>query len=149
MGAILDQALGGEFRPRLDHAGLVRVKTYLGAVRADLARLQAEPENSAKRKPETKEVPWSDDAPEYLPNSKAVKLADGDLDLKQLGRLLKPNGSIRYMRKGRRTKVHLQDFVNHLKAHEGHTITDEAVDAFVSGIEKRKLEEARRKRANL
>jgi hypothetical protein len=57
-----------------------------------------------------KKQPWADDAPEYLPLTAAAKLIDNRLSLPVLSKLLSPRGKIRYMRKGRRSKVHVADF---------------------------------------
>jgi hypothetical protein len=106
------------------------------------AAVQAEPGGGAA------EVPWSD-APEYLPNSKALKMAEGRLDLKKLSRLLTPSGAIHYMQKGRRCKVHAQDFLRYLKNHPDpeSAITDELIDKHLSGIEARKAEIDRKRQA--
>jgi hypothetical protein len=100
----------------------------------------------------TKELLWSDNAPEFLPNAEAIKLADDSpLTIKSLGRLLTPTGPIRYMRKGRRCKVHLQDFrafTAFLKT-EGHGITDAIIAAYLEGVEKRKTEAAQSKSVSL
>ena len=77
-----------------------------------------------------KEIPWRDDAPEFITNSEAVRLPDDTLSLSTLSRLLTPDGPIRYMRKysatGRptRCKVHVQDFQNYIKASQGRVIPD-------------------------
>lgn len=99
-------------------------------------------------KPDNMEQPWAAAAPEYLPNTEALKLADGDqLDLKKLGRLLTPDGDIRYMRKGRRCKVHIGDFRHYLSAQKGGAVTDEAIDDYLRGVVKRKAAVDRSKRA--
>ncbi len=64
----------------------------------------------------TKEVPWADDAPEYLPLSKARKLIDDRKSVSTLSKLLTPDGDIRYMRKGRRCKVHVADFLRYFRS---------------------------------
>jgi hypothetical protein len=98
------------------------------------------------------EQPWSDNAPEYLPNSDALKLVDGEWTLNKLGKLLVPHGRIRYMRKGQRTKVHVQDFLQEAKVNKGGTPTEGAIEEaardLVAGVERRKKEEAQRKVAN-
>jgi hypothetical protein len=53
---------------------------------------------------------WANDAPEYLSLSEIRKLIDGQLSLQTLGRLCKPDGQIRFMRRGQRCKVHISDF---------------------------------------
>ena len=98
------------------------------------------------------QVPWSDNAPEYLPNSEAVKLAEGRLEVKELYRLLTPDGAIHYMRKGHRGKVHLQDFRRYLTNHPDleSDITElpaELVDKALSGIATRKAEIDKQRRA--
>ena len=130
-----------------DDIGRVRIPLEM-LDRWAVNRRQAEklrpPEQAA-----TKELPWSDDAPEYLPNAEAIKLADDSaLTIKSLGRLLTPTGRIRYMRKGRRCKVHLQDFRDHLKT-EGRGITDAAIEAYLADVDKRKKEAAQSKSVSL
>jgi hypothetical protein len=65
-----------------------------------------------------KKQPWVDDAPEYLPLSAAAKLIDNRLSLSALSRLLSPRGKIRYMRKGRRCKVHVADFRRYMQGRQ-------------------------------
>jgi len=99
-------------------------------------------------KANSKEQPWADDAPEFLHNIEALKLdSAGQLDLKKLGRLLIPKGDIRFMRKGRRCKVHIGDFRHYLSAQKGGAVTDEAIDEYLRGVEQRKQEVDRSKRA--
>jgi len=98
-----------------------------------------------------KEQPWADDAPDYLPNSIAVKLAhkvagDTDLDVKKLGKLCLPDGAFRYMRNGQRTKVHVGDFMRWLKETTDGAPSDEIVGAWLEGVERRKQEAAQQKR---
>ena len=63
---------------------------------------------------------WDDDAAEYLPLSAARKLIDDRLSLQTLGRLCKPDGEIRYMRKGQRCKVHVADFRRYMQSQQGN-----------------------------
>lgn len=85
------------------------------------------------------EVKWEKDNPEYMPNSLAVKITDGKISLATLSKLLKPNGTIRYMRSGRRCKVHFHDFCSYAKTvHE--EITDEAIENYLNGVERRKAQ---------
>jgi len=65
-----------------------------------------------------KEQPWADDAPEYLPLSEAAKLIDNRLSLSALSKLLSADGEIRYMRKGRRCKVHIADFRRYMQGRQ-------------------------------
>jgi len=66
----------------------------------------------------TKEQPWDDDAPEYMFLSEARKLIDDKLSLQTLGRLCKPDGEIRYMRKGQRCQVHVADFRRYMQSRQ-------------------------------
>jgi hypothetical protein len=94
----------------------------------------------------TKAQPWSDDAPEYIPNKDAVNLACGDITLKRLGQLCQPNGSFRYMRKGRRTKVHVGDFRQFLVSWRAkYRVADDASDEEIQTAlsEERKLDPRR------
>jgi hypothetical protein len=65
-----------------------------------------------------KKQPWVDDAPEYLPLTAAAKLIDNRLSLPVLSKLLSPRGKIRYMRKGRRSKVHVADFRRYMQGRQ-------------------------------
>jgi hypothetical protein len=89
----------------------------------------------------TKEQPWADVAPEYLSNSKAIKLADGRISIKKLGKLLKPNGTMRYMRRGHRCKVHIGDFTEYIKTLGPDMFSEEMFSKYYEGVEARKEEE--------
>lgn len=73
--------------------------------------------------PDTKEQPWTDDAPEYLPLSQARKLIDGRLSLVMLSKLCKPDGDMRYMRKrGVGCKVHIADFLRYMRSRQSDPV---------------------------
>ena len=62
---------------------------------------------------------WRDDAPEYLPLTEIRKLIDGKLSLQTLGRLCRPDGEIRYMRrKGLGCRMHISDFRRYIKGRQ-------------------------------
>ena len=92
----------------------------------------------------SKSQPWSNDAPEYIPNSEAIKLTEGKLTLSQLSKLLKPDGPIRYMRqyaksgKPRRCNVHVGDFRKYVKTLGADMFSDEASEAYFGEVEARK-----------
>jgi len=65
------------------------------------------------------EMYWQDEAPEYISNAGALLIALGlptpiRMELYELTRLLTPNGEIRYMRKNRRCKVRVGDWMAYL-----------------------------------
>jgi len=67
---------------------------------------------------ETREHAWRDEAPEYVPNADAVRMANGKISAPALSKLLrKPGNTIRWMRnkKIRRSKVHAQDFKRYIR----------------------------------
>jgi hypothetical protein len=67
----------------------------------------------------SKEHPWADDAPEYLPLMEARKLIDNRFSPATLSRLCKPDGEMRYMRKpGLGCKVHIADFRRYMRGHQ-------------------------------
>ena len=77
-------------------------------------------ETAAAVKDESREQQWRDDTPEYLPLTEIRKLIDDKLSLQTLGRLCKPDGEIRYMRrKGLGCKAHIGDFRRHMKGRQG------------------------------
>jgi len=61
---------------------------------------------------------WREDAPEYLPLTEIRKLIDRKLSLQTLGRLCKPDGELRYMRKGQRCKMHVGDFRRYMRGRQ-------------------------------
>ncbi len=83
----------------------------------------------------SKEQVWLDDTPEYIPNSEAIKLTDGKLLLPRLSKILKPDGPIRYMRRGHRCKVHIGDFRGHIKSLGGDMFSEEAFEKHFSQAE--------------
>ncbi len=86
----------------------------------------------------TKEVPWADDAPEYLPLLEASKLTDGRLSTQTLSKLCKPDGEVRYMRKygktGRSTrcKVHIGDFRQYMRGRQSDPEYVKLVATFIA-----------------
>jgi hypothetical protein len=89
-------------------------------VQADLIGKQPPEQNRPEDSDaETKEQPWRDDAPDYMENSEAVSIFTGSkMPLPTLSNMLrKPGNAIRWMRKGRRSKVHIGDFGNYAKRH--------------------------------
>jgi hypothetical protein len=59
----------------------------------------------------SQEVEWNKNDPNYILASEAiVTFTENKLSLSKLSRILTPDGLIRYMRKGRRCKVHIADF---------------------------------------
>jgi rubrerythrin len=86
---------------------------------SELSVDEAQPEMQADSEPaDTKERPWLDDAPEYLTVTEAVKLTDDRLKDYTLSRLCKPDGEMRYMRKGRRCKIHAGDFRQYMRSRQ-------------------------------
>jgi hypothetical protein len=80
--------------------------------------LGGKPETSATAEL-SKEQPWSNVAPEYLPLTEAEKLTDGRLSVPTLSKMMTPTGEMRYMRKrGHRCKVHIADFYRHLRSRQ-------------------------------
>jgi len=60
---------------------------------------------------ESKEQPWDKTDSTYIPNSEAIETyTNSKMNVSTLGRMLTPTGSMRYMRKGHRCRVHIGDF---------------------------------------
>ena len=91
--------------------GLEGLSAVVLEIRSALAST-GEPEDASKKQP------WVDDAPAYLPLSEARKLIDERLSLPTLSKLCRPDGPVRYMRRGRRCKVHLGDFRRHMQSQQ-------------------------------
>lgn len=67
---------------------------------------------------ETREQAWRDEAPEYIPNSDAIRMAGDKISMPTLSKhLRKPSNTIRWMQNKqiRRSKVHVQDFKKYIK----------------------------------
>jgi hypothetical protein len=95
---------------------------------------------------QTREQTWRDQAPEYLSNSNAVKIARNKLSAPALSKLLrKPGNTVRWMRntKTRRSRVHAQDFKRYLR---NQKFPDEFTEAaFIRQQEIKKEIDARKK----
>jgi len=93
----------------------------------------------AKKAVNGMELKWQDDAPDFMFLTEAIKkLAEDKISVSTMSRSLTPNNSmrIRYMRKAQRCKVHIGDFMRYIK--ERDYFTDEAIGAYLEGVEKRK-----------
>ena len=102
---------------------------------------------------ESKQLVWSDDADGFIFLTEAIAmLPDEKATLHSAaGKRLKPDGSIRYMRKGRRTKVQVNDWMAHYgdKRHPpGRAEHFDSVDVYVEAIEKGKAVAHEKKRRN-
>ncbi len=63
-----------------------------------------------------KRVAWDDNNPAHLGLKRVRELICESVSLKVLGKMCKPDGPCRYMRKkGRGCKVHIRDFVQYIK----------------------------------
>lgn len=69
------------------------------------------------------QYPWNPDDPCFIPNKEAVILSKGRFDYRSLGKLLKRDGFIRYMREEGHCRVHLQDFRAFLAYLEKHNLS--------------------------
>lgn len=80
---------------------------------SDLEAVDRELDDKQNNEPESKKVKWDDRDPNYISASEAVvKFTGNKLPLPTLSKMLKPNGSIHYMRKkGKGCRVHIGDFI--------------------------------------
>ena len=85
------------------------------------------------------EVAWQDDADGYVPVKDAVKLAGERLSADALGGRIRRGAPIRHMRKGQRTKVHVNDLAAFLDTLVADSF--EGMDDYMAGVEHRKAEE--------
>jgi len=86
----------------------------------------------------TREQAWRDEAPEYISNADAVRMADDKISLPNLSKLLRKRGNIiRWMRnrETRRSKVNIQDFRKYMKKLKS---SDEFSEAAFKQQERRK-----------
>ena len=103
--------------------------------------------DSQIREKTSKEQPWRDDTVDYMPLSEAiVRLADNKIPLPTLSKKIKPDGPMRYMRKGQRCRVHIADFRQYVKKH--YVTSDSAgeiADEYIADIEAGKAAEKTRR----
>lgn len=86
------------------------------------------------------QVPWDDDNSEYIPLQEAVNLANDDsITVKSMSRLLKePDFPVHRMHKGRRCKIHLDEFRTWLRYAQHGKISDKAIENYLAGVQKRR-----------
>lgn len=96
------------------------------------------------------QMPWDDNNKEYITLQEAVNLANVDsITVKNMSRLLEdPECPVHRMRKGRRCKVHLNDFRKWFEYAKHGKITDAAIEKYNEGTKKR-IETARKKKIEL
>jgi hypothetical protein len=94
-----------------------------------------------------KKQSWEDDAVDYMLLSEAiVKFAGNKPAVSTLSKKITPNGSIRYMRRGRRCKVHIGDFREYAQNHyPSDVLAAEIADEYMADIEARKAKERKRR----
>ena len=103
--------------PILESPEVSHILQMFGSVLAEIREATA-PKPPVAPEKKSRELPWREVADEFLPLLEATKLVDGRITLPTLSKLLVPDGQMRYMRKGRRCKVHLTDFRNYMKGHQ-------------------------------
>ncbi len=108
-------------------------RTLAEGTEARLAAGDATAKSGAAKVPDKEkgEVPWDDKAEGYVSGKDAIKLSDGALDYRKLNTLLKPKGEVRYMRKGQRCRVHVNDLKTALERRAGtQGFSEQAAGAF-------------------
>jgi hypothetical protein len=97
---------------------------------------------------ESKEQPWDENNLDYMQNSEAIAtFTKSKMALSALSKLLDPNGSIRYMRKGQRARVHIGDFRDYASKHYvPDKLANEIADEVLANRAAQREEEDRRKR---
>lgn len=93
------------------------------------------------------QVPWDDNDGTYIQLQETVNLANDDsITVKSMSRLLEdPDFPMHRMHKGRRCKIHLDEFRKWLRYAQHSQITDKAIEKYLKGVRERR-EQARRKK---
>lgn len=93
------------------------------------------------------QVPWNDNDGAYIQLQEAVNLANDDsITVRKMSRLLEdPDFPVHRMHKGRRCKLHLDEFRKWLRFAQHSQITDKAIEKYIKGVRERR-EQARRKK---
>ena len=112
--------------------------TYTTKIHPSLRIIQNALEK-AKKAVNGMKMKWQVDAPDFMFLTEAIKkLAEDKVSVSTMSRSLTPDNSmrIRYMRQAQRCKVHIGDFMRYIK--ERDYFTDEAIEGYLEGIERRK-----------
>lgn len=91
------------------------------------------------------ELPWDNAAEGFVTGKEAVALSKGKLNPPALSKALTPTGTMRYMRKGQRCKIHLEDLRTYLESLADERDSFEIVDEYVDEVERRKTEASRQR----
>ena len=104
--------------------------------------------NAGQGSIKSKEQAWEENNPDYMSNSDAIaNFTNSKMTLSALSKLLVPDGSIRYMRKGRRCKVHIGDFREYAKGrYVPDALANEIADEVLANREAQQEMERERKR---
>jgi predicted DNA-binding protein YlxM (UPF0122 family) len=110
------------------------LRKKLSELKDALERIQSDPGS--------KQVPWNENDPQFMFASEAiVTFTNSKLPVPTLSNMLKPDGPIRYMRKGHRCKVHICDFRQWAEQHYPSDKTrGEIADDYIADVEARKTE---------
>ncbi len=103
--------------------------------------------NGGQGDAESKEQPWDENNSDYMANSDAITtFTRGKMTLSALSKLLTPDGSICYMRKGQRARVHIGDFRDFAsKKFVSDELANEIADEIFADREAKKEEMRRHK----
>lgn len=96
---------------------------------------------------DSKEQTWNENDHNYIPLSEAIeKFAENKIPMPTISKQIKYDGPIRYMRKGRRCRVHMGDFREFTKQkYPTIGIEGEAAAEFIADVEAKKKEAQHRK----
>ncbi len=98
----------------------------------------------------SKQVEWDPDDNNYMPVSKAIeKLATVELSLHHVSRELTPDGQIAYMRKGRRCRVHIGEFLKEYDSKIAKKLIDKVAEKKAEQQTARYRAEHQKKQMNL
>lgn len=86
------------------------------------------------------QVPWDDDNSEYITLQEAVNLVNDDsITIRKVSRLLEDaDFPAHRMHKGRRCKVHLDEFRKWLRFAQHGQVTDEVIEKYLEAVKERK-----------
>jgi hypothetical protein len=135
------------------------IESALRHVEGDLASKAAKekPLNASAIPPKTdagtenKQQPWRDDDPDYMENSEAITTFTGSkMSLSKLSTMLRQqDNTIRWMRKGQRSKIHIGDFRKYTVEHyPTDKESAEVAEEFLADIDARKADVDSRKSKN-
>ncbi|MHC4461407.1 MAG: hypothetical protein ACYS6W_02270 [Planctomycetota bacterium] len=147
IGAIPQSTLDSIAEAEVEMEELYKLEKKLGSATDILDGQIKRFKDSQKQEKASKEQPWKNNIVDYMLLSEAIATFAGSKPaVSTLSKKITPDGPIRYMRRGRRCKVHIGDFREYAQKHYlSDALAAEIVDEYMADMEARKAKEGKRR----